>query len=140
MTSSARSGRRPTRAGRWCSSTHRPAASACPPWTATTSGTRWATRWRPRVTAAHLAVSGVLERHPGLRVLLAHGGGALPAVRGRLRRAFAVRGEARERSAAGPDEPQRRVHYDTGTHAPGQLAGLIPSAGDAAGALVSRRP
>src|SRR6202008_839920 len=43
------------------------------------------------VTAAHMALAGVLDRHPGLRILLAHGGGALPAARGRLRRAFAVR-------------------------------------------------
>ena len=33
-------------------------------------------------TAAHMVVAGVMERHPELRVLLAHGGGALLAVRG----------------------------------------------------------
>jgi aminocarboxymuconate-semialdehyde decarboxylase len=36
------------------------------------------------VTAAHMLGAGVLDDHPDLRVLLAHGGGALPALRGRL--------------------------------------------------------
>jgi aminocarboxymuconate-semialdehyde decarboxylase len=92
------------------------------------------------VTAAHIAVSGVLERHPGLRVLLAHGGGALPAVRGRLRRAFAVRGEARARSVAGPDESLRRFYYDTVTHDSDLLAGLIRYAGPDHVLLGSDRP
>ncbi len=92
------------------------------------------------VTAAHIAVSGVLERHPGLRVLLAHGGGALPVVRGRLRRAFAVRDEARARSKAGPDESLRRFYYDTVTHDHGLLADLISYAGAGQVLLGSDRP
>ncbi len=81
------------------------------------------------IAGAHLVVAGVLERHPGLRVLLAHGGGALPSVRGRLRRAFAVRPEAGARLTAGPDESLRRFFYDTVTHDPGLLADLIRYAG-----------
>jgi aminocarboxymuconate-semialdehyde decarboxylase len=92
------------------------------------------------VTAAHIAVSGVLERHPGLRVLLAHGGGALPAVRGRLRRAYAVRGEARARSDAGPDESLRRFYYDTVTHDRDLLADLVRYAGADHLLLGSDRP
>jgi len=92
------------------------------------------------VAAAHMAVAGVLERHPGLRVLLAHGGGALPAVRGRLRRAFAVRGEARARTTAGPDESLRRFYYDTVTHDRDLLAGLIRHAGAGQVVLGSDRP
>jgi aminocarboxymuconate-semialdehyde decarboxylase len=87
-----------------------------------------------------MAVSGVLERHPGLRVLLAHGGGALPALRGRLRRAFTVRGEARARSAAGPDEALRRFYYDTVTHDRDLLADLIRYAGAGQVLLGSDRP
>ena len=77
------------------------------------------------ITAAHIAVSGVLERHPRLRVLLAHGGGALPVVRGRLRRAFAMRPEAGARAQAGPDASLRRFFYDTVTHDQDLLAGLV---------------
>jgi aminocarboxymuconate-semialdehyde decarboxylase len=92
------------------------------------------------VTAAHLAMAGVLERHPGLRVLLAHGGGALPVVRGRLRRAFAVRPEAAARLRSGPDATLRRFYYDTVTHDRELLAGLIAYAGPRQVLLGSDRP
>ncbi|MGI9005264.1 MAG: amidohydrolase family protein [Streptosporangiaceae bacterium] len=92
------------------------------------------------VTAAHLAFAGVLDRHPGLAILLAHGGGALPAVRGRLRRAFAVRPEARSASPAGPDEILRRFYYDSLTHDRALLAELVEFAGPAQVLLGSDRP
>jgi aminocarboxymuconate-semialdehyde decarboxylase len=92
------------------------------------------------ITAAHIAVSGVLERHPGLRVLLAHGGGALPVVRGRLRRAFAVRPEAGARARREPDESLRRFFYDTVTHDHDLLASLIGYAGPGQVLLGSDRP
>jgi aminocarboxymuconate-semialdehyde decarboxylase len=92
------------------------------------------------VTAAHLVAAGVLERHPGLAVLLAHGGGALPVVRGRLRRAFAVRPEAAARLADGPDASLRRLYYDTVTHDQDLLAGLIGYAGAGQVLLGSDRP
>ena len=38
------------------------------------------------VSAAHMLAAGVLDAHPRLTVLLAHGGGVLPALRGRLAR------------------------------------------------------
>jgi aminocarboxymuconate-semialdehyde decarboxylase len=92
------------------------------------------------ITAAHLTVAGVLERYPGLRVLLAHGGGALPVVRGRLRRAFAMREEPRARCQAGPDESLRRFYYDTVTHDQDLLAGLVRYAGAGQVLLGSDRP
>ena len=81
------------------------------------------------IAAAQLVTSGVLARHPGLTVLLAHGGGALLALRGRLRRAYAVRPEARADSAAPPDELLRRLYYDSLTHDQGTLADLVAFAG-----------
>jgi len=92
------------------------------------------------VAAAALAAAGVLERHPDLTILLAHGGGGLPAVRGRLRRAFAVRPEARSRSAAGPDASLRRYYYDSLTHDRALLADLIGFAGADRVLLGSDRP
>lgn len=92
------------------------------------------------VTAAHLAAAGVLERHPGLKILLAHGGGGLHAIRGRLRRAFVVRPEARTRSQAGPDASLRGFYYDSLTHDPGLLAGLIAFTGADRIVLGSDRP
>ena len=92
------------------------------------------------VTAAHLAAAGVLERHAGLRILLAHGGGGLHAVRGRLRRAFAVRPEARTASADGPDASLHRFYYDSLTHDQALLADLIAFAGADRVLLGSDRP
>ncbi len=92
------------------------------------------------ITAAHIAVSGVLERFPRLRVLLAHGGGALPVVRGRLRRAFAMRPEAGARAPGGPDQSLRRFFYDTVTHDRDLLAGLVAYAGAGQVLLGSDRP
>jgi len=92
------------------------------------------------IAAAHMAMAGVLERHPRLRVVLAHGGGALPVVRGRLRRAFAVRPEARARLTAGPDAALRRFYYDTVTHDQDLLADLVRYAGPGHVLLGSDRP
>jgi aminocarboxymuconate-semialdehyde decarboxylase len=92
------------------------------------------------IAAAHMAMAGVLDRHPRLRVLLAHGGGALPVVRGRLRRAFAVRPEARSRITSGPDTALRRFYYDTVTHDHDLLADLARYAGPGQLLLGSDRP
>ena len=92
------------------------------------------------IAAAHMAMAGVLERHPRLRVVLAHGGGALPVVRGRLRRAYAARPEARARLAAGPDASLRRFYYDTVTHDKDLLADLVRYAGAGQVLLGSDRP
>jgi aminocarboxymuconate-semialdehyde decarboxylase len=92
------------------------------------------------IAGAHMAMAGVLDRHPRLRVLLAHGGGALPVVRGRLRRAFAVRPEARARVTSSPDTALRSFYYDTVTHDHDLLADLARYAGPGQLLLGSDRP
>ena len=81
------------------------------------------------VTAAHLVMAGVLERFPALRFVLAHGGGALLALRGRLRHAHAFQPQARARLSESPDASLRRLHYDTITHDPDLLRSLVAYAG-----------
>jgi aminocarboxymuconate-semialdehyde decarboxylase len=77
------------------------------------------------VTAAHLVMAGVMERHPGLKVMLAHGGGAVLALRGRLRHAHehvaGAQGALREPVA----DALRRFYYDTLTHDPAVLRELV---------------
>jgi len=92
------------------------------------------------IAGAQLVVNGLLERHPGLKILLAHGGGALPALRGRLWRAFAVRPEARADSDAGPDDSLRRLYFDSLTHDSAVLADLVAFAGAGQVLLGSDRP
>jgi len=80
-------------------------------------------------TAAHMVVAGVMERHPRLRVLLAHGGGALLAVRGRLRHAHAFQPQARSRLTEPIDDSIRRFRFDTLTHDDALLRALIDYVG-----------
>jgi aminocarboxymuconate-semialdehyde decarboxylase len=81
------------------------------------------------ITAAHMVMAGVMERHPRLRVLLAHGGGALLALRGRLRHAHGFQTQARSRLSESPEESLRRFHYDTLTHDQELLRALVEFAG-----------
>ncbi|HEY3208930.1 MAG TPA: amidohydrolase family protein [Actinomycetota bacterium] len=92
------------------------------------------------VTAAHLVMAGVLERHPALRVVLSHGGGALMSVRGRLRHAHGFQAEAQARLGEAPGSSLRRFFYDTVTHDPGLLRDLIEFAGPGQVLLGSDRP
>jgi aminocarboxymuconate-semialdehyde decarboxylase len=80
-------------------------------------------------TAAHMVVAGVMERHPDLRVLLAHGGGALLAVRGRLRHAHGFQPQAKSRLKESPEDSIRRFHFDTLTHDEALLRALIDYVG-----------
>jgi aminocarboxymuconate-semialdehyde decarboxylase len=80
-------------------------------------------------TAAHMVVAGVMERHPGLRVLLAHGGGALLALRGRMRHAHGFQPQARSRLRESPEKSIKRFYFDTLTHDDALLRALIDYVG-----------
>jgi aminocarboxymuconate-semialdehyde decarboxylase len=93
------------------------------------------------LAAAHLVLSGTMARHPRLRVLLAHAGGAILALRGRLRHAQSVI------AAAGPpDAPAadtlilERFLFDTVTHDPRLLGDLVATVGAARVLLGSDYP
>jgi len=76
------------------------------------------------ITAAHMVGAGVLDRHPELRVVLAHGGGALPALRGRLAHEQTIHEPHRDVRAA-----IRRFHVDTVVHDADVLRGLVEAFG-----------
>jgi aminocarboxymuconate-semialdehyde decarboxylase len=103
----------------------------------------WNTVGNPLETAiagAHLVMSGVLERHPDLRIVLAHGGGALPALRGRLRHAYETVPAAGTRLQETPEKSLRRLYFDTVTHDRELLARLIEDFGVGQVLLGSDRP
>ena len=81
------------------------------------------------VTAAHLVMAGVMERHPGLKVMLAHAGGAVLALRGRLRHAHENVAGAQGTLSEPVEESLRRFHFDTITHDPALLRALVGFAG-----------
>ena len=81
------------------------------------------------VTAAHMVMAGVMERHPDLRVVLAHGGGALLALRGRLRHAHEAIAPAKARLRESPEASIKRFYFDTVTHDPRLLRDLADYVG-----------
>jgi len=72
------------------------------------------------VTAAHMVGAGVLDDFPDLRVLLAHGGGVLPALRGRLAHEQTIHPPGRDVLAA-----IGRFHVDTVVHDVEALRALV---------------
>lgn len=76
------------------------------------------------ITAAHMVMEGVMDDHPRLRVVLAHGGGALTTLRGRLQHAQTFKPPGRDVLAA-----IRRFHFDTVVFDPGVLRALVDFAG-----------
>ena len=82
------------------------------------------------VAAARLAMGGVLDRFPRLQVCLAHGGGALPYLVGRLDRIHKVRPEGREKARRKPSAYLRRFHYDTVVHSDLVLRYLVDLVGN----------
>jgi aminocarboxymuconate-semialdehyde decarboxylase len=76
-----------------------------------------------------MVLAGVMERHPELRVLLAHGGGAIVALGGRLRRGFDAVADAGRALTEPPDASIRRFLFDTVTHDPAALRALVEAVG-----------
>jgi aminocarboxymuconate-semialdehyde decarboxylase len=81
------------------------------------------------VTAAHMVLSGTIERHPGLRALLAHAGGAIVALRGRLRHGHETIAEAGAALSEPVDVAIGRFMFDTITHEPALLRALVQAVG-----------
>jgi aminocarboxymuconate-semialdehyde decarboxylase len=80
------------------------------------------------LAGARLLFGGVLERHPDLRIILSHGGGALPHIIGRLQHGYAARAEAKLRAQA-PIEYLRRLYYDTIVFDAGVLRHIVETVG-----------
>jgi len=82
-------------------------------------------------TEAALAIcsvifGGVLERLPRLRIGFAHGGGAFPAILGRLERAFATRPDlVAQHNPHPPAAYLKRFYVDSLTHDPDALRTLV---------------
>lgn len=80
------------------------------------------------VALSHLIFCGVLDRHPGLRVIAAHGGGYLPTYLGRSDHAWQVRPDARG-CAEPPSTYLRRLWFDSLVHTPVALRALVSGVG-----------
>ena len=65
------------------------------------------------VAVSHLIFGGVLDAHPRLKILVAHGGGFLAAYDGRMDHAHRVRPDCRERILRPPSSYLQRLYFDT---------------------------
>ena len=74
---------------------------------------------------SHLIFGGVLERHPDLRLCVAHGGGYLPMYFGRMDHAFAARDDCRRQINRKPSLYLAKLFFDTVVHDAKQLEYLI---------------
>ena len=81
------------------------------------------------VAAGHLILSGVMETYPNLKILLAHGGGALPYLHGRLDRGFKQRPEINNVIRKPPTEYLKQFYFDTITHDAVVLKSLVDLVG-----------
>jgi aminocarboxymuconate-semialdehyde decarboxylase len=76
------------------------------------------------VAAAHMVLAGALDDHPRLQIVLAHGGGAILALRGRLAHEQTFHPPGRDVRAA-----LRRFLYDTVVHDADVLRALVDFVG-----------
>ncbi|MFQ6046591.1 MAG: amidohydrolase family protein [Gemmatimonadales bacterium] len=81
------------------------------------------------LAAASLVYSGVVERFPGIKWVLAHLGGAIPYLAERLDRGYEAFRECRANLTQPPSEHLKRFYYDTVNFDPQALALALEFAG-----------
>src|SRR5690606_18422627 len=81
------------------------------------------------ICVGRLIFDGVMERHPELKIVVAHGGGFLPAYAGRFDHAYHAREDVRSPIPRPPSEYLSRFYFDTMVFEPDQLGFLISKYG-----------
>lgn len=76
------------------------------------------------IALSHLIFGGVLDRHPGLKLCVAHGGGYLPTYSGRMDHAWHARADCRGCQHP-PSTYLHRLFFDTVVFDPDHLAWLV---------------
>lgn len=88
-----------------------------------------------------LVVGGVLQKHPALKVMLAHGGGALPFIIGRIDWGYRCRPDLVATDCSErPCEVWKRLYFDSITHSSEALMYLVDQVGAGKVALGSDFP
>lgn len=81
------------------------------------------------IAISHFIMGGVLDRHPDLDVIIAHGGGFLPYYAGRMDHAWKVRPEVRRLTAEAPSTYLKRMWFDTCVFSSDLVETLVASIG-----------
>lgn len=77
------------------------------------------------ICAGRLIFDGVMERHPGLKIVFAHGGGYAAAYGGRFDHAYHARDDVRGQLPKPPSEYMKLFYFDTMVFEPDQLGFLV---------------
>ena len=81
------------------------------------------------IAISHFILGGVLDRHPDLHVIIAHGGGFYPFYAGRFDHAWKARPEVRKLCPQAPSTYLTRFWYDTCVFDPVLIARLVETVG-----------
>ncbi len=81
------------------------------------------------IAIGYLIFDGVLDRHPGLKICVAHGGGFLPTYAGRMDHVHAARDDGRLHIKKRPSEYLRQLYFDTVMFDPDQLSYVVKKYG-----------
>jgi aminocarboxymuconate-semialdehyde decarboxylase len=81
------------------------------------------------IAAASIVFGGVLERHPTLKICLAHGGGFVPYQAGRFLHGWHIRTEPKSRLPKPPTDSLGRFYFDTIVHSKEVLEFLVGNVG-----------
>jgi aminocarboxymuconate-semialdehyde decarboxylase len=82
------------------------------------------------LAASKLVFSGVVERHPRIRWVLTHMGGAIPYLAERLDRGYRAFGECRRHISRPPSEYLRQFYFDTVNFNPAAVRLALDFAGE----------
>jgi aminocarboxymuconate-semialdehyde decarboxylase len=82
------------------------------------------------VALHYIIFSGLLERHPRLKIFAVHGGGFLPAYSGRIDHAWGARKDAEGGLPKAPTEYLKKMFFDTTVFTPHQLEYLVENYGE----------
>ena len=77
------------------------------------------------VAVSHLIFGGVLDAYPKLKIVVAHGGGYLPAYSGRMDHAHGARSDCRRCIAKKPTSYLKKLYFDTIVFTDDQLEYLV---------------
>jgi aminocarboxymuconate-semialdehyde decarboxylase len=81
------------------------------------------------IAAAAIVMSGLLDRHPTLRICLAHGGGTFPWLLPRLDQTWTVFDDVKAGTSRKPSETAKLLTYDTLTYDTNNVSFLIERVG-----------
>jgi len=81
------------------------------------------------LAVGHLIFGGVLDRYPGLRICVAHGGGYMPAYWGRMDHGWHARADCSEHCKHKPSSYLRKLWFDSLVFDKQELANLVSTYG-----------